>query len=222
MPHTFEPGDRWKILVKTPKPHIRFFHPTGEIQMLYGKPNYKLVDGSFAGEPLMNEVMATGEYSKVGSEPDDYECKECRVTVNQAYWSYGDKLKAEQLCFYCSLWTERLRKYSNPRVFVINANFYSYNDDLAKGTPKSFAGFGGSRFNIHPLDGRPDVTTHNLWHGGQVPEHFRDRLVNNAWFVVDTRPIQGYAPQQSLSLNDVKQTQDETRCLNAETGQTPD
>jgi hypothetical protein len=46
----------------------------------------------------------------------------------------------------------------------------------------AFKGHGGARFVIETADGTRVVTT-NLWYQGEVPEHFRDRLPDNARFV---------------------------------------
>jgi hypothetical protein len=47
-----------------------------------------------------------------------------------------------------------------------------------------YRGFAGRRFVIRFHDGRIVETT-NLWSNGIIPEHFRDRLLDNAcWHVV--------------------------------------
>jgi len=45
-------------------------------------------------------------------------------------------------------------------------------------------GYGGRKFIIEFFDERPTITTHNLWHQGEIPPHFRDRLQDEANFII--------------------------------------
>jgi len=44
-----------------------------------------------------------------------------------------------------------------------------------------FRGFGGKEFKITFKDGR-EMTCNNLWHRGEIPERFLERLPDNAVF----------------------------------------
>lgn len=46
-----------------------------------------------------------------------------------------------------------------------------------------FKGFGGRRFEIEWLDGRPSVVTNDLWYQGRIPDKYRILLPDNAKFV---------------------------------------
>lgn len=105
----------------------------------------------------------------------DKRCVECGGYIKT---TYGNKksLIEKQLCFKCELWDSRFRKMRVTDV-IINGNFYGIGNENAVGT----RGFGGKKFVIEK-DGEIIETT-NLWHGGDIPKHFRDRLVDNAKFV---------------------------------------
>lgn len=45
-----------------------------------------------------------------------------------------------------------------------------------------FEGFGGRKFTICFNDGT-EITTRNLWHNGEVPDEWRDKLPDTAKFV---------------------------------------
>lgn len=199
---TFGTGDRWKLPVNNPKPNIRYFHPTGEVGSMFNELNYALADGSWAGEALLIRVMKEGEYCKVGSDPEDYTCRECGQTFNPGYWSRGVTYKTAGLCWLDYFWEQKLEDAKKLSVFIISGNFYSVAADLPTNVNKINAGHGGNRFVIRPLDGRPDITTHNLWHGGSIPHHYHDRLPDNASFVIDGRPENGaYANKSAFAAS---------------------
>ena len=54
----------------------------------------------------------------------------------------------------------------------------------SEGASQGERGFGGKVFEVRFFDGRV-VVTHNLWHQGEVPAHFRARLPDNAVFAED-------------------------------------
>jgi hypothetical protein len=81
-------------------------------------------------------------------------------------------MKKEGICFSCAFW---LNLTNDKELIVINGNAYS----LGKGDG---GGFAGRRFDIRMNSGK-EITTHDLWHRGEIPEHFRDRLKDNAVFL---------------------------------------
>lgn len=81
-------------------------------------------------------------------------------------------------CFECSLWRERLSLLGNPDVAIIDGTFYTIGDE---NSTDPFRGFGGDKFVIKFKDGR-EVTTTNLWCGGEISEHWRPQFPNNADF----------------------------------------
>ena len=109
-------------------------------------------------------------------------CRECGG-ADALEWNEETKaqLISEQLCFYCNLWTKRAPRTPDDNVAIIHGNYFTIGDE--KG-PASMRGYGGRRFTIRYHDGR-QVETTDLWDGGRVPEHFRDRLPDDAEFMKD-------------------------------------
>ena len=110
-------------------------------------------------------------------------CCECgsqeELTWDQDLNARFLKLK---LCFTCNHWQDRITHYG-PASVIIDGEHYmigSEDDDYPS------RGHGGQRFRIKFNDGREVVTT-NLWHQGKIPEHYRDRLPDNAVWVPVTR-----------------------------------
>jgi len=94
-------------------------------------------------------------------------------------------------CFSCNFCTDRLEalaKDDDVYRLVIDKHHYqtSKNPEHRKGD--KYSGFAGRKFiiKIHPTEPNTDgtlIVTNNLWHQGQVPIHFLDRLPDNASFV---------------------------------------
>lgn len=63
---------------------------------------------------------------------------------------------------------------------VINGVKYYIDPDESDAA--GFKGFGGRKFKIRFNDGT-EVTTRNLWHNGEVPDEWRDKLPDTAEFV---------------------------------------
>lgn len=99
-----------------------------------------------------------------------YTCIVCEQETTEHHLEYI----AAQRCSSCAFWLMRIA-LANPRTFQANGNSYfiGYETDYPKG-------FGGRRWHIEFIDGRAPVETDSLWHGGVVPERFRDRLPDNA------------------------------------------
>lgn len=120
-------------------------------------------------------------------------CQECGRHFETAYCEpTRSQMIQRQLCFRCNFWTNLHAQKSN-HVFI-GGNSYSIEKDLDTGTPKHCAGFGGREFAIRFNDGRV-VKSRNLWHQGDIPAHFRERLPDTAVFAEVPDPIghrQGY------------------------------
>lgn len=76
-----------------------------------------------------------------------------------------------RVCFSCAFWINRT-KDKNP--IVIDGVRYA----LGSG---SAGGMGGRKFTIKMNNGKI-IETHDLWCRGDVPEHFKDRIKDNAEF----------------------------------------
>lgn len=66
------------------------------------------------------------------------------------------------------------------RSVRINGEHFMIGDDVPN--PSQLKGHGGARFQIKFHDGRVVETT-NLWHQGEIPKEFKDKLPDNADFV---------------------------------------
>ena len=88
------------------------------------------------------------------------------------------------VCFSCNFWLEKVDMVGKKKVARINGKHYMIGREDAPSL--MFRGFGGTKFTVRFFDGRVVETT-NLWHQGTVPEHFKERLPDNAEFVYQER-----------------------------------
>ena len=128
----------------------------------------------------------TCKQCKLAELDDTWTCVECGLLESDNWVAgVGDKLRARSLCHSCDLWVDRVDEIDSGKRAqpVINGTFYGYDPErpIRRGDP-SHLGHAGRTFHILWNDGR-EVTTNNLWCGGDVPEHFRDRLPDTATFV---------------------------------------
>jgi hypothetical protein len=89
-----------------------------------------------------------------------------------------------RLCFSCNYWLKLVDVKDDPRTVRIDGGHYIILPDGDGPVGGLFQGFGGRRFTIEFFDGRQAVTN-NLWNQGDIPEHFRVRLPDNARFIRD-------------------------------------
>lgn len=114
-------------------------------------------------------------------------CRICHADIDFRTFN-SEHLRNVQLCFFCDFWWVKIYWRANGditpdghRVARIKNNHYVIHPDGST----SFEGFGGRKHVIR-FDNGEEVTTHNLWHQGEIPQRFRSHLPNNAVFV-DTR-----------------------------------
>ena len=106
-------------------------------------------------------------------------CQECGKREDGSWADDMAKvLEAKQLCFNCNFWAEKVGIKDRPRVARIDGHHYQIGTDAGD---TAFRGFGGRKFVILFNDGRR-MQTSNLWHQGEIPERFRERLPDNAKF----------------------------------------
>lgn len=88
------------------------------------------------------------------------------------------KLEATGLCHTCLHWAESRQalRAKSWKHFVAKGSFYTIGDTYEG------QGFGGSRWHVTWPCGHVEDTK-NLWHGGDVPERWRERLPDNAELV---------------------------------------
>jgi len=86
----------------------------------------------------------------------------------------------ENLCFDCSFWTKKINisEADEAKRVIIDGQHYR----LGSAHSVPFRGFGGRKFTVLFHDDRI-IETSCLWHQGEIPEEFRERLPDNAVFV---------------------------------------
>ena len=85
------------------------------------------------------------------------------------------------MCFNCSFWDDVLKTKDDVKSVRVDGVQYWIGKEEYK-YPEEFRGFGAQKFHIKFNDGRETITT-NLWCKGNIPEHFEDRLKDNAKFL---------------------------------------
>ncbi len=111
------------------------------------------------------------------------DCVECGQQDEAHYYKEKKQRMVDlSLCFSCLHWTDLIKVKNESRVARIDGSHYMIEPDKPKDKPGFLKGFGGTRFEIKFFDGR-QMVTHNLWHQGLIPQHFRERLPDNAEFV---------------------------------------
>lgn len=110
-------------------------------------------------------------------------CVECGKTEEPQYSrETSEAMITKSLCFGCLFWTEWLeRDKADTASIVVEGRHYHVGDENP--TPRDWRGFGGSRFRVRRLATGEEFETTNLWHQGEVPEHFRSRFPDTAEFL---------------------------------------
>jgi hypothetical protein len=137
-------------------------------------------EGSRSTRGFGNDILAALEYfAMVLLGP---RCVECKDPIKFGEWmpSVQAEVDTKQVCHTCLFWRKRLAEHG-PHVAIVNGERFSISPDKPRGY-QGFIGHGGAEFRIRFHDGR-EVVTRNLWAQGRVPDHFRDRLPDNATFV---------------------------------------
>ena len=110
-------------------------------------------------------------------------CRECGGEISLHFnESTKAKLLKHNICFTCNFWREHAEL--KDRCVIDGVMYYADPNITEKpgfGQGK-FLGMGGRRFDIEWFDGRKQ-TTYSLWCNGQIPEHFRARIPDNARFL---------------------------------------
>jgi len=135
-------------------------------------------------------------------------CPTCGQELGKS-WSDENSMKKHGECFECALWRERLPLVGNPDVAIIDGTFYTIGDE---NDPSPFRGFGGDKFVIKFKDGR-EVTTTNLWCGGNISDAWKPQFPNNADFDWQWKKIRGcnyLVPKENEEIPDELISQAET------------
>src|SRR5437879_2254589 len=132
-------------------------------------------------------------------ETSSFTCRRCGKAVEDEF----DTTPEDGLCFECQFWA---MQKGEPVGLVIEGKHYRVG--LGWGP---FRGFGGRRFVIETFDGRR-VETDDLWVQGDIPEHFRAEMPDNARFVRegDVDPPGGERPPAPTKLKRLMDAKNET------------
>jgi len=114
-------------------------------------------------------------------------CRECGAP-ELAHYVNREQLLDRQLCFTCSLWTDRFHDFGDSQAFVGDDWRYQTIATIGVGGGvQAMKGYGGRVWTIQFLLTGAIIKTDNLWDGGVVPEWFRDRLPQTAVYWVGDR-----------------------------------
>ena len=94
--------------------------------------------------------------------------------------SHNARLLHHRMCFTCDFWREKVADYTKNDVVVAGHFYRLLNADPAAGR---MLGHGGSKFFCRRLGETEIKEFNNVWHCGEVPPQYRDRLVDTAEFV---------------------------------------
>ena len=111
---------------------------------------------------------------------DIAKCAECGKSHSGDWMDdVAEELISRGVCFQCNFWLEKVEIAKQEKAVRIKGRHYIIG--LEDPQVRMFRGSGGTKFTVSFFDGRVVETT-NLWHQGQIPEHFRERLPDNAEF----------------------------------------
>lgn len=107
-------------------------------------------------------------------------CIECgTIQQHEIYYDNVEEVLIKySLCFKCNFWREKVN--IKDRLVIVDGKAYYPTPDTD--APNHCKGFGGAIFRYQFLDGRIE-TCGNMWSNGVIPQHFRDRLPDNAKFL---------------------------------------
>ncbi len=121
-----------------------------------------------------NGALSLVDSRTIGPAPFSLICKECGERELAHYFEKCRKqLIAKVMCFSCDHFDGFLHRQGD-RVFAHNGHVYTIGS--GKGYMK---GFGGRKFKVTWPDGT-EIEGNDLWHGGDIPEHFHERFKTRA------------------------------------------
>ncbi len=117
-------------------------------------------------------------------------CKECGQALEAwektRYETTPERHMSGAYCYFWTGWVLRAGyRFYDYRIARVDGRHYYIEDEICEGLHKVFRGFDGKRFVIEFSDGAVITETTNLWYQGKIPEHFKDRLPDNARFLGD-------------------------------------
>ncbi len=110
-------------------------------------------------------------------------CVECGGVAMVCY-TQRELLKQRNMCFGCSLWTDRIADINLDKTMIVDHQMYNIGPEDAGNFMR---GFGGQKFTFIK-NGKLTEST-NVWFGGDIPKIFWDRLPDNASRVQGNPPL---------------------------------
>jgi hypothetical protein len=161
--------------------HPRFPEPVGMCPQ-HLRVYLSVRDGSVMDYDNLSEeeitlwLMPTSEDPLYGKR---VRCRECRKR-HTLKWNglVNSVLHKAKLCFDCHFWVEKIGMEG--AVIVNHVHFHIGEEFEGVG----FRGHGGRLFRVYFFTGHVQETS-NLWCQGNVPEHFWDRLPDNARLIAE-------------------------------------
>lgn len=131
------------------------------------------LDGRYFKYPkyLVNSVGIRYDSIKELYEGEElFTCKTCGQVASKNY----NHLR-EDNCIFCSIWLDMLDKNDDGTLITEDYQRYQILPDIPE---SAFKGFGGRKFTITNINGS-QITTHNLWYQGYIPQRFRYLVTPN-------------------------------------------
>ncbi len=124
------------------------------------------------GYPTIAELYEKGN---LAPEP----CCVCASPYSLSYCNKDDLIK-HGMCFSCNFWREKIEKRT-PNQVCVNGRLYA----LANGNPSEgrYLGHAGQEFYVRRNGEQEIKVFNNVWHAGEIPPAFRDRLQDDAEFL---------------------------------------
>lgn len=132
------------------------------------------------------ELQSTRNFSTIHKFDDIYDFLEntrpcCKSCGKHHYVGFVDDVRVEMLdkgfCHSCNGWDNRISKQHDENVIIANHRYYTIYPDQNGG----FRGYGGAEFKFQRDDKL--IVSHNVWSGGEVPQHMWDVLPDNATLI---------------------------------------
>lgn len=142
------------------------------------------------GYPTIEEL-----YEKVPLAPSP--CSICGSPYSVAYTNKKELIE-HGLCFNCNFWRDKIQNWE-PTYVCVDGHLYS----LLTGNPAEsrMLGHGGSEFFVQRRGEKQIRLFNNVWHAGEVPPHFRDKIKDDADFVPAPFRLQYRMPKSDKWLD---------------------
>lgn len=145
--------------------------------------------GARSGEEDWIQSRSSGheteaELRRATGIPDE-PCRICNQVFTTSYIPEVKKVLIERnICHSCYHWSEQSQMVGRKRI-IVNGTKYAVADE-AIGSTSIFKGHGGRKFKIQIIETGEIIITDNLWCQGDIPNHFRDIMPDNAVFLKST------------------------------------